>query len=71
MNLTEKFLRLVDLWRLLKMAKMYLKLILAGRITFSEVPANYQDEVKNLISQKALSGNLTAVKIWKELTSNV
>ena len=34
------------------MAKIYLKLILAGRITFDEVPENYKAAVQNLLQER-------------------
>lgn len=37
------------------MAKLFLKLIFAGRKTFEEVPEIYQAEVKNLILKKFLN----------------
>ena len=45
------------------MAKMYLKLILAGRKSFQDVPEKYQTEVKKLLAEKVKNGNLTAKKI--------
>lgn len=48
------------------MSKLYLKLILAGRKTFDEVPTNYQAEVKNLLIEKVNSGDSTAKKYFEE-----
>lgn len=48
------------------MAKIFLKLILAGRKKFSDVPANYQAAVKNLLVEKMNGGDLDAKKIFDE-----
>ena len=38
-------------------AKLYLKLILAGRKTFDEVPQNYKAAVKTLLEEKSKNGD--------------
>ena len=45
------------------LSKFYVKLILAGRKSFNEVPANYKVEVKNLLEEKAAKGDFDAKKI--------
>ena len=55
----------------MQIAKMYVKLILAGRKNFADVPSNYKVTVKNLIDEKVKNGNLTAIKIWKEANFDV
>ena len=52
------------------MAKIYLKLILAGRKTFDEVPANYKAAVKNLLKEKAERGDAVAKKILEGVIEN-
>lgn len=49
------------------MAKLFLKLIFAGRKTFEEVPEIYQAEVKNLILKKVAEGDLTAQKYFEKI----
>ena len=49
------------------MAKIYLKLILAGRKTFGDVPSNYSAAVQNLLVEKAENGDSVAKKILKEM----
>ena len=53
------------------MAKIYLKLILAGRKNWNDVPPNYKAAVKNLLEEKAESGDSVAKEILKEVTKNV
>lgn len=48
------------------MPKLYLKLILAGRLTFSDVPHKYQPAVKSLIVEKVNSGDSTATKLFEK-----
>lgn len=52
------------------MAKIYLKLIMAGRKNFDDVPSNYKAAVKNLLVEKAESGNAVAKEILKGVTKN-
>ena len=48
------------------MAKLYLKLILAKRKNFEDVPKIYFDEVKKLIIEEFKSGNLIAREIYEK-----
>lgn len=52
------------------MAKIYLKLILAGRKNFDEVPADYKTAVENLLREKAARGDAVAKQILEEVTKN-
>ena len=45
------------------MAKLYLKLILARRKTFADVPSQYQAAVKKLIAEAAANGDILAQEL--------
>lgn len=54
----------------MQMAKMHVKLILAGREKFADVPTNYQAAVKTLLEEKAAGGDRTAQDILKAIGQN-
>lgn len=48
------------------MAKLYLKLLLARRKNFEEVPEIYRAEIKNLLAEKIKSGDSVAMEFYEK-----